>query len=227
MSAASARRLHRLRALSGEHRSGVTLTEISLVLLVSGMLLLLVFGIVGGMVRITGNAGPESKERGQAFLALENVRSSLAMTYFNREVARLSFKGDKDSRSGQRIDHLTFSCVNPYADEAGLAAVRDITYFLQEQPRGQNGADQLYVLVRRENYIVGAKPGEGGANYPLARNIESFRLRYSRNGKDWLDEWDSSRDRKIPRLIQIQIKARIGDRTELFESVAAPGIYIR
>lgn len=211
-------------------RAGITLAESAFVLLVVAILMTLVFGIVGGMLQITTTAGPDSKERGQAFLALENIRTSLAMTYFNKDLERrLVFLGARAQIEGQRMDRITFACVHPYSEEVGLAAVRDISFVVAEReasPGAANG-QRNFTLFRREDYIVGETPGRGGKLYPLVDNVISFQIRYSLNGKDWRDDWRSDETRRIPRLVQVQLKVRIGDRTEFFETIAAPGLYIR
>lgn len=224
-----ARRSARRAASAGSRagsRAGVTLVEISIVILLIGVLFMLLFGVIVGLTRITRISAPVSQDRARAFLALENLRSSFAMTYFNRDVKRLVFRARTKGPQDQREDSITFSCVHPNSESVGQADVRDVSYYVVRDPEPEDPAAP-FVLYRRENDVVREKPGQTGAHYPLLRNVASFRLRYTLNGREWVSEWNSRESRRIPRLIEIQLRVKVGARIDYFETVAAPGLYIR
>lgn len=203
----------------------MTLLEMSIVILLVGFLFFMFFAVIFGLTRVTSLASPESRIKARAFLALENVRSSIDQTYFHRDVKQLWFLGDEGGSGEDRADRLTFACVHANADDLGVAAVREVSFYLEED---RSASKTSYVLFRREDELVDEKPGTGGRHYELMRNVVSLRFRYSLNGRDWRDDWDSTKLRRIPRMVEvrIQIEGPGGNRT-LYETVAQPGLYTR
>lgn len=219
--------IRRQNARVGAVRAGFTIAEIALVILLIGVLLTIVAGMMFGLSNVVSQASPVSQQKGRAFLALENVRASIAMTFFNRDAERLIFYGTPGGSGELREDRLTFSCVHPNAEGMGAASVRDVSFYLARDESAEANPDAPFILYRREDQIADKDPGEGGQHYPILKNVASFRLRYTLNGVDWTEEWDSTKSRRIPRMAQIQLRVMIGERIEYFETVTQPGLYIR
>lgn len=227
-------RASRLRARDSARkfstRSGFTLAEIVIVVLLIGFLFLMMFGVIFGLTQVTTLASPASRAKAAGFLALENIRSSIDQTYFQRDMQRLIFLGKGDGGNDTHQDQLTFACVHPNADSLGVPAVREVSFYLEKEekdPSDNASNEQTYVLIRREDEMVDDKPGEGGNHYPLVRGVLSLKLRYSLNGKDWKEDWDSTKLRRMPRMVQIQMRMLAGNRSLRFETMAQPGLYIR
>lgn len=210
-------------------RAGFTIAELVIVVLLIGFLFSMMFGVIFGLTQVTTMSSPSSVAKAAGFLALENLRSSIDQTYFQRDIKRLIFLGKKDGSGERRLDQLTFAAVHPNADSLGVPAVREVSYYLVEEEKDPEDLNdtQTYVLIRREDEMVDDKPGEGGNHYPLVRGVLSLKIRYSLNGKDWKDDWDSTRLRRMPRMVQIQLRIQAGNRSIRFETMAQPGLYIR
>ena len=216
-----------MKALSPLRR-GFSLVELSIVILIIGILMIILFGVITGVIDIISLITPNVRTKSQAFLALNNVASCIRQTYFNPNNERLWFLGSQ----GDNGSVLTLACVHPGAEELGRPSVREVSYYLKHTDRDRSGT---FTLFRREDELVDRKPGQGGLHYPLLHNVKEFRLRYTLNGKKWLPIWKSRDNRRIPRIVEIKIiiemiKGR-GDqkKTKLFtlQTLARPGAYIR
>ncbi len=198
-----------------------------IVVLLGGVLFSMMVGVSFGLTEITTLASPSSQAKADGFLALENMRASLDQTFFQRDIKRLVFLGKRGGGGETRSDILTFACVHPNADAMGVPAVREVSYYLEPDPDVDPGEGKSYILIRREDEMIDEQPGQGGNHYPLVGGVVARKFRYSLNGKDWKDEWDSSKIRRIPRMIQIQMRDRAGNRIMRFETMSRPGLYIR
>ena len=209
-------------------RRGFSLVELSIVIMIIGILMIIMFGVITGVIDIVSVVTPNVRTKSQAFLAMNNVASCVRQVYFNPNNERLWFLGSKTDDGSV----LTLACVHPGAEELGRPAVREVSYYLKHTSADRTGA---YTLFRREDELVDRKPGQGGLHYPLLHNVKEFRLRYTLNGKKWLSFWKSKENRRIPRIVEIKIVIEIekgrGDekKTKLFtlQTLARPGAYIR
>ncbi|MCR9144561.1 MAG: type II secretion system protein GspJ [bacterium] len=228
LNSASARRGLAMRRAGGHlsARAGFTVAELVIVVLLIGFLFSMMFGVIFGLTQVTTMSSPSSTAKAAGFLALENIRSSIDQTYFQRDIRRLVFLAKTTGKGDRRRDQVTFACVHPNADSLGVPAVREVSFYLEED-KADTGDVKTYVLMRREDEMVDDKPGEGGNHYPLVRGVLALKMRYSLNGKDWKDDWDSTRRRRIPRMVQIQLRIQAGNRSIRFETMAQPGLYIR
>lgn len=207
-------------------RAGFTLVEISIAILVLSILFTIMFGIYFGINRIITQSAPSALARKNALLALEMMRSSINQTYFHRDLERIVFVGKREGGGETHTDRLTFAAVHPGAESVGAPAVREVSFYLEEE-RDTGYNETTYTLFRREDQMVDDEPGEGGAHYPVLKHVVSLQLKYSLSGRDWRDDWNSKETRRIPRLIQIQLRVKIGSNTQKFETLAYTGLLMR
>ena len=207
-------------------RAGFTLVELSIAILVLSILFTIMFGIYFGIQRIITQSSPSALARKDTLLALEMMRSSINQTYFHRDLERLVFVGKRVGGGQSRQDRLTFAAVHPGAEALGTPAVREVSFYLEEE-RDTEYSETTYTLVRREDQLVDKDPGEGGAHYRVLKHVVGLQLKYSLSGRDWRDEWNSKETRRVPRLIQIQLRVKIGNRTQKFETLAYTGLLMR
>lgn len=203
-------------------RQGVTLVELSVVILIMSILFTMIFSVYFGIARITGNESPISQAKHRSLLALENMRSSINQTYFKKNVKRLVFIGRKIIDGTRRKDRLTFAAVHQGAAAIGVPAVREVSFYIRDHQEDTEIGD----LIRREDQMVDKDPGKGGNHYTLLENVISLKFRYSLNGKEWQDDWHHEKLRRIPKLIQIQLKVKIGGRLQVFETLSYTGLYM-
>ncbi len=212
-----------LRFLSPTHRlgSGFTLVELAIVILILSLLLLVVFTVVNGIIKVSTTSSPITQTKRQTFFALQTLKSSLDQTYYMSNDKRLWFVGINDGVEGYRKDRLTFSAVHPGAKAIGSSPVREVSYYLRDE-----GKD-TYVLVRREDELVDDEPGKGGAHYELLDNVLSFQMQYSIDSKDWINEWDSRKRKRLPYAIRVKLIIKIGDKEYGFAALSVPGMNVK
>ncbi len=199
-------------------RKGVTLAELAIVILLMALLFSIVFAVMSGLIQITSFTTPRGEARKQTFFALQILRTTIEQTYFHPQIKRLWFVGRTEGDEENQRSSLTFSAIHSGAEEIGAAAVREVSYYLKENEEG------IYTMLRREDALVDDEPGKGGAHYPVLEKVLSLAILYSNNGEDWEDEWDSRKNRRIPRYVRIQLKVEVEGREEIFEALAVPGI---
>lgn len=225
------------RRLLKDHqmRLGLSLVELSIVLLLIGLLLTMLFGVITGVVDIISVMTPKLQTRSAAFLAMTNVRNCINQTFFNPNIKRLWFVGSRNKKGNSKGSQLTLSCVHSGAEKMGRPAVREVSYYLKPTDSDMPGT---YTLMRREGLLVDDKPGQGGLHYQLVHNVKEFELKYTLNGKKWQKQWRSrsSDNRRIPRIVEIRIVVVLEreqpdkeDKQKIItlQTLARPGLYIR
>lgn len=204
-------------------RHGFTLIELSIVIMLLATLFTVMFSTFFSVSRIASTASPRSRELADAMLALEILRASISQTYYHPDAERVVFaaRPDPDTRS----DRITFSAVHPVSGTGG-SIVREVSFYLKEMPVQPDQGEKRYILMKREEEPVDKKPGEGGLHYALIENVTGLHFKYSLNGREWMDKWNTKQSRRIPRLIQIQLTVRIGGKPRTLETLASPGLYL-
>lgn len=199
----------------------MTLVELSVVILVLSMLLSMMFGVYYTAADLSRRIIPESERQTEAMQALELMRKSLNNAFYASDVKRLVFISRKKIVDGQRRDQITFASFRPGAEAVGSAAVREVSFYVAVRDEEAN-------LMIREDSDVDDKPVEGGNHYPLVKRVRSLEFRYTIDGKEWSDDWNSVRVKRIPRLIQIRLTILSGEeRVSTFETVSSPGVYFK
>jgi general secretion pathway protein J len=207
-----------------KYRKGLTLIEISIVVMLVSMLFIEIFASYFFSLKISREADPPGGvTRTQLIQTIENIRLSFTRTYFFESQKRLVFVGKNEGVTGGRMDKVSFASSNPNSEEMNEPSVREVSFYLKKM----NDKEDLYLLIRREDDMVDNFPLTGGTEHVLLENVKSFQLKYSERGDKWLDEWNSKSNKKIPRLIRIEIIALVGNQFLKYESLAHPGILFK
>ncbi len=207
-------------------RKGFTLIEISIVVMVLGSIFTGIF-----MVFYTSNkiarkgASEKGANRKDILYAIENIRSSIARTYFIDNQRRVLFVGKSEGVTGERNDRIVFCSANPNAEEEDSASVREVSFYLRKMEKPKR--PDLYYLIRREDEMVDNFPTQGGIEHILLENVKSFQLKYSERGDKWAEDWNSRTTKKIPRLVRIEIISLVGNAFLKYESLAHPVILFK
>ncbi|WP_061222406.1 type II secretion system protein GspJ [Leptospira weilii] len=205
-------------------RNGFTLIEISIVVMILGVIFAGIFSTYYTSLRISresSSSGGAAKR--DILLAIENIRSTISMTYFHQTQRRLIFIGKNEGRGIDRKDRLDFAATHPNSEETSMPEVREVSFYLKPMPDNSD----YNLLIRREDEMVDRYPKSGGTEYTLLTHVKSFQLRYSRTGAKWEDEWDSKLTKSIPRLIRIELIVNSGKREVRYETLAFPGILFK
>ncbi|MBW0434866.1 prepilin-type N-terminal cleavage/methylation domain-containing protein [Leptospira yasudae] len=205
-------------------RKGFTLIEISIVVMILGVIFTGIFSTYYTSLRISReSSSPGGAAKRDILLAMENIRSTLAMTYFHQTQRRLIFIGRNDGRGLDRRDRLDFAATHPNSEETSMPEVREVSFYLKPML----DTPDYYALIRREDEMVDRYPKSGGTEYTLLTHVKSFQLKYSRTGAKWEDEWDSKLTKVLPRLIRVEMIVNSGKKEVRYETLAFPGILFK
>ncbi|WP_061248577.1 type II secretion system protein GspJ [Leptospira alstonii] len=205
-------------------RSGFTLIELSIVVMILGVIFTGIFSTYYTALKISReSSSPEGAAKRDILLAMENVRSTIAMTYFHQTQRRLIFIGKSEGRGVDRKDRLDFAATHPNSEETSMPEVREVSFYLKPMTDNSN----YNVLIRREDEMVDRYPKSGGTEYTLLTHVKSFQLKYSRTGAKWEEEWDSKLAKAIPRLIRVELIVNSGKKEVRYETLAFPGILFK
>ncbi|TGL93008.1 prepilin-type N-terminal cleavage/methylation domain-containing protein [Leptospira barantonii] len=205
-------------------RKGFTLIEISIVVMILGVIFTGLFSTYYTSLRISReSSSPGGAAKRDILLAMENIRSTIAMTYFHQTQRRLIFIGRNDGRGLDRRDRLDFAATHPNSEETSMPEVREVSFYLKPML----DVPDYYQLIRREDEMVDRYPKSGGTEYTLLTHVKSFQLKYSRTGAKWEDEWDSKLTKVLPRLIRIEVIVNSGKKEVRYETLAFPGILFK
>lgn len=205
-------------------RKGFTLIEISIVVMILGVIFTGIFSTYYTALRISReSSSPGGAAKRDILLAMENIRSTIAMSYFHQTQRRLIFIGRNDGRGLDRRDRIDFAATHPNSEETSMPEVREVSFYLKPMP----DVPDYYQLIRREDEMVDRYPKSGGTEYTLLTHVKSFQLKYSRTGAKWEDEWDSKLTKVLPRLIRIEVIVNSGKKEVRYETLAFPGILFK
>ncbi|GBF49077.1 type II secretory pathway [Leptospira ryugenii] len=204
-------------------RKGFTLVEISIVILLLGITMTAMFTVFYTSNSMAKKGRSEKgANRREILYAIENIRGSLARTYFIDNQRRVLFVGKAEGGGGEKNDRIVFCSSNPNSEEEEAASVREVSFFLRKMENPKR--PDLFYLIRREDEMVDNFPTQGGIEHILLENVKSFQLKYSERGEKWVDDWNSRTTKKIPRLIRIEIVSLVGNTFLKYESLAHPVI---
>ncbi len=206
-------------------RKGLTLIELTIVIAILSVLFTGIFTAFFMALKISREADPPGgSTRKDVLQTIDNIRIALARTFYFENQRRLVFIGKNEGTIGERKDRIVFAQASPNSEEAGIPSVRETSFYLKKM---ENSDRDLFYLVRREDDMVDDFPLTGGVEHILLENVKSFQLKYSERGDRWLDEWNSLTNKKIPKLVRIEIIALVGKRYLKYESLAHPGILFK
>lgn len=207
-------------------RKGFTLVEISIVVMIMAVIFTGIFSVFYTANKISKKgASNKGANRKDILYAMENIRGTLARTYFIDNQKRILFVGKQDGVTGSRNDRVVFATSNPNSEEEGQASVREVSFYLRKMPNPK--MEGLSYLIRREDEMIDTFPTQGGVEHVLLENVKSFQMKFSERGDKWVDDWNSRTTKKIPRLIRFEIISLVGNAFVKYESLAHPVILFK
>jgi general secretion pathway protein J len=203
-------------------RSGMTLIEIAIVVMLLGVIFTGIFSTYYSAMKISKEVDPKvGNSKKDIVNCLESIRSTFTRTFYIESQRRLIFVAKTEGLPGERNDRVVFAATTPNSEEVGKPSVREVSFYLKKKDQ------EKFSLIRREDEMVDDLPLVGGQENVLLDDVKSFQLKYSERGDRWVDEWNSRNQKKIPRLIRIEIIAKSGSQWLKYESLAFPGILFK
>lgn len=208
--------------------AGFTLVEMLVALVITGMILLM----VGGILQSTMNARQRVRSvlrktgTGPAIVQLLKRDLSTAVVFGEIQSGRTYFLGENQQRSGRRTDSVDFVRTGgAWKSEQGrFSRLSECGYQLKPNPEEDGG----YRLFRRSSPGVQGNPVRGGNLVKVSDRVVSLQFDYKKTGtkkneqderplNKWLSSWNDSEKPfkgKKPDLIRVILKLRPRPGTE-------------
>lgn len=183
-------------------RSGFTLVEVILSLLLTSLILAALYGCYAAGIR-AWRAGMVRADLSQnARVVLDTMTRDLEAAFLSPNGFGTRFVGRNivDEELGRDLDELTFIAINndPYLGVNGQSDLQEIQYYIDTDPE----TPALW-LVRRADPTPDNDPFTGGRSSLLGVRVISLDFRYLGGRDNWAYEWDS--DSRIPRAVRITL----------------------
>jgi len=191
-------------------KRGFTLIEILLVSALMGTLFVMMFGTFFQINEIVSFQTSASDRATSALNSLNTLAADfnnlVTDNWYNKEatydIARPYFLVKKNIDSGKRFDFASFISGQYYSNNMALQSrVHTVTYYVKEDE-----TNQKKTLFRRESVFADYKNPHSGISLPLIEEIEEFKIEFSVNGDNWVDDWDYDEKKSFPKYIQVTIK---------------------
>jgi prepilin-type N-terminal cleavage/methylation domain-containing protein len=180
--------------------SGFTLVEVLVTLGLLALVMAMVYGslwsTVDGITRIEGRTDREQAAR----ILLEMMNRELRSALLTSDDERLYFLGQDGTANDLPADRLTWVQaahlkLHPDLLETETA---EVSYWLESD------ADGNVFLYRREDASRDGDPEAGGGIYRLSDAVVGLDFEFY-GPQGWTHEWDSRRNKVLPRVVQISL----------------------
>jgi type II secretion system protein J len=194
-----------------KRRSGFTLVELMLAVLILAIMMSIIYGVVVSTVNAAQRVEEitATSEIGPAILT--QMRIDLEAAFLPKEGEY--FVATKRSGSGNGRDRIDFiSGVMAYGSEDSIEeprfhSVNEVGYQTIDSKKDPSVA----ILYRREDYFIDSEPLKGGHLTELYDRVRSFSLRFL-EGDTWRNDWNSKTQKGLPRAVEIELKIVVNDR---------------
>ena len=192
-------------------RSGFTLIELMLAVLILAIMMSIIYGVVVSTVTAARRVEEitASSEIGPAILT--QIRIDLEAAFLPKEGE--FFVGTKRPGAGNSRDRVDFvSGVMSYGSENDIEEARFHSFNeVGYQTIDSRKDPSVAVLYRREDFFIDADPLKGGRLTELYDRVRSFSLRYL-EGDTWRNDWNSKSQKGLPRAVEIELKILVSSR---------------
>ncbi len=210
-------------------KRGFTLMEVMVAFTIVAIMGGLIWGSFGPFLRSKEVVESESEHYRTIQGALSRMSRELSMSFIsnNFDHARYRdshdqptfFTGDRD-----RVSFTSFAHQRRHTD----AKESDQAIFEYKMGRPPDDGPANEVLLRREKAALDEEYERGGSVDVLCDDIKKVRFAYFDDAKkDWVDEWDTRRDRKVlPERVKITVVS-VDERSKEVEYSVQTRIFMR
>ena len=190
---------------------GFTLLEVLIAVTIMTLVVTVVYASfeTAGRNVAQADAVRSSLDLGRTLLA--KIATDVSNAYFssamNAKTTTTVFSGKKgEAVSGNttlRTDSLSLTTLTNWRQpNTAETDLWEVDYFFKQKPDGTG-----QVFYRRENRLPGGADSpalEGGTAYEITDRVAGLQFRYN-TGSQWVDEWDASQMRAVPKEVEITI----------------------
>jgi general secretion pathway protein J len=188
---------------------GFTLLEVLLALTVLSVILATVYGSFATAGKNIERAEEVRDGTDRARTLLSRLTNDIANACLIGGIGETFLVGRKTEgvTDKQRFDsiHLT-TLTNWRRPDSREMELWEVGYYFQER-----AGDEARILLRREKRELSkdVAPLEGGTDYELTDTVKGLLLRYA-DGTKWVDEWDTRKQGRLPRAVEIVLSLADG-----------------
>lgn len=200
----------------GLRQGGFTLLELMVALGISALLLALLYRTFTSTIQSTEHVDADTEMYRMAQIGLSIIGEELQSVYWSPDRANTFFSGTEDS--------LRFTSLSRQRYGEGIRGpeLAALHYYLETPPPEPDEDPQIMLMHEEEPNLLSLS-SESTEKSELAENVKSFKLRY-RTSRDWVDSWDTSETKKLPKGVEVQLtlKGKQDREYEFFTRIAIP-----
>lgn len=182
---------------------GFTLIEVLLALAILAVIVTVVYQSFSSAGQSVQQAEEVRDGTDVARMLISRLSVDLANVYVNRSMPETFFYGRKaeDENTKERTDGVFLTTLTnwrrPGTKEMDLW---EVGYYFQERPE-----DKKRLLIRKEKRELSKDIPrmEGGDEYEISDQVKGMRIRYSSDGVNWKDDWDTAGQSSLPKTVEI------------------------
>lgn len=193
---------------------GFTLIEVLLALAIFSGIVTVIYSVFSTTGSTVEQAEKIRDETDLARTLINRIQNDIANAFWNGGMDNTTYfygvKAEEPARERtQRFDSLFFTTLTnwrrPGSKEMELWGVG---YSFQDKPDGKG---RLLVRTEKRELSRDVPPLEGGVEYEITDQVENLQYRYTNDGINWVEEWDTKKQNALPRAVEILL-AMTGDR---------------
>lgn len=194
-------------AIRRDRISAFTLIEMLVATVVLAIALTIAYGVFSSSLSALRQVDPETDVYHTARLILDRMTEEIQSAYYRADLAYTGFVGEDKEVEDQPSDSLTFTAMANYFWISKTEDIKEsdflkISYSLvQEEDETR--------LVRRQAFEFGSfeegldgNSSQGHRVNRLTERVRGLDLKYY-DGDEWLEEWHTSEEERLPRAVEI------------------------
>lgn len=194
---------------------GFTLLEVLIAVFILAMMSMMIWQITNNTYRGINKAEEYDEVYQHGRLALKRLTDDFSMAFLiSQTLQGKSSDGttayeptfvSEDEGSSDEVNFTTFAGTR-YVKNEKKSDQLEVGYSVEECPESE---ERIQCLMRRESFAIDKETKEGGASFPIAKDVKEFNLEYYDPEKqEWRDDWNSKDpvfQNKLPRAARITI----------------------
>ena len=186
--------------------SGFTLLEVVISVGILAVILTIVYNAFNSSMKALTAMETRGDAYAQARIVLNRMSEEIASIYLSETNPNTGtgLFGEDEDEDDLPFDSLHFTSLSHvrWTKDSKESELCEIGYYLEKDEETRES-----FLFRREDWNVDGTLEEGGRPLELAEGVDGLNFRYY-DGDDWVDEWDSRINGKLPKAIEVVLVMR-------------------
>ncbi|MDD5557849.1 MAG: type II secretion system protein GspJ [bacterium] len=184
-------------------RSGFTLAEVLVAILLTGLIAGIIYGSYMGSLRLIGDAYESMERAAVARQILGRMEADLSCAFLRADREWLVFVGEEGGGGGLPRSTIAFIASNRgrSSRDAPESELSEVAYFLDP------GEGARLHIMRREDPTLDGDPFSGGETRIIGEGVAGLRFEYF-DGDGWAGAWDSREANELPLAVRVTLTFR-------------------